>query len=116
MIGGGAGTPTVIYQTAKTNAFDNVTVLPNGQIAVPEITNPDQTLVQAVYPGTPAPTTLTTQVTLVDPILRTKISAAPFPSYARPSSVTVSQGTLFPPYTGIATDFAGAGGLYLISQ
>lgn len=114
--GGSAGAPAIVYQTAKTNLFDNVTLLPGNLIAVPEITNPNQDIVQIVYPGTPRPTGLTNQITLLDPATGTKLGAATFPSYALPSSVTVTQGTLFPKNAAIVTDAIGSGGLYLLQQ
>lgn len=116
MPGGGAGAPVVVYQGAKTNMFDAVTVLPGNLIAVPEITNPDPSVVQIVYPGTPPATTLTTQVTLIDATTGKLLGTAPFPAHARPSSVTVSQGTLFPAGSAVVTDAIGAGGLYLLRQ
>lgn len=114
--GGSAGAPAIVYQTAKTNLFDNVRLLPGNLLAVPEITNPNQDMVQIVYPGTPRPTALTNHVTMINPLTGTKLGAAQFPSYALPSSVIVSQGTLFPPNTGIVTDAIGAGGLYLLQK
>ncbi|MGZ5779865.1 MAG: hypothetical protein ACXWIN_02785 [Burkholderiaceae bacterium] len=113
---GSAGIPVIVYQGPKTDLFDAVTVLPGNLIAVPEITNPDPNLVQMVYPGTPPATTLTTQVTLVDMTSGKALGAAAFPSYARPSSVTVSQGSLFPLGSAVVTDAIGAGGLYLLRQ
>jgi hypothetical protein len=114
--GGSAGAPVVVYQTAKTNMFDNVTFLPGNLIAAPEITTPDQSVVQTVYPGTPAPTSLTNQITLIDASTGKKLGAATFPAGVLPSSVTPAQGTLFPVGSGIVTDAVGAGGLYLIQQ
>jgi hypothetical protein len=116
MPGGGAGAPTVVYQAPKTSMFDNVTLLPGNLIAVSEITNPSPDMVNAIYPGTPPATTLTTQVDLIDPKLRKLLGAAKFPDYARPSSITVSKGSLFPDNTAVVTDAIGAGGLYLISK
>jgi hypothetical protein len=114
--GGSAGAPVVVYQAAKTNLFDNLTLLPGNLIAAPEITTPDQSVVQTVYPGTPAPTSLTNQITLIDANTGKKLGAAQFPSYVLPSSVTVAQGPLFPAGSGVVTDAIGAGGLYLIQQ
>ncbi|MGZ3254533.1 MAG: hypothetical protein ACXU7D_09535 [Burkholderiaceae bacterium] len=116
MTGGSAGAPVVVYQTAKTNLFDNVTLLPGNLIAVSEISNPNTALINAVYPGTPPATTLTTQVSLIDPNLGKFLGAVKFPDYARPSSITVSKGSLFPDNTAVVTDAIGAGGLYLIRQ
>jgi hypothetical protein len=113
--GGGAGAPTVIYQTANTNMFDNVTVVGN-MIAVPEITNPSPVTLQLAYPGTPPATTLTSQITLIDIVSGKKLGAAAFPSYARPSSVILTQGDLFPPASALVTDAIGSGGLYLLQQ
>lgn len=113
---GSAGLPTVVYQTAKTNMFDAVTILPGNRLAVPEITNPDPTIVQAVYPGTPPATTLTTQLTQIDATTGKFIDKAPFPAHARPSSVTISQGTLFPYGSAVVTDAIGSGGLYLVQK
>ncbi|TCS36236.1 hypothetical protein EDC30_10753 [Paucimonas lemoignei] len=113
---GSAGLPTIAYQTAKTNLFDAVTVLPNNMLAVPEITNPNPDLVQTAYPGTPPATTLTTQLTLIDATTGRFVAKAPFPSYVRPSSVTVSQGTMFPYGSAVVTDAIGAGGLYLVQK
>jgi hypothetical protein len=113
---GSAGIPVPVYQAPKTNMFDMVTVLPGNLLAVPEITNPDPNTVQLIYPGTPPATTLTTQITLIDLTSGKSLGAAPFPSYARPSSVTVSQGNLFPLGTAVITDAIGSGGLYLLKQ
>jgi hypothetical protein len=113
---GSAGVPVIVYQAPKTSLFDAVTLLPGNLIAVPEITNPNPDLVQIAYPGTPPAATLTTQITLIDMTSGKAIGAAPFPSYARPSSVTVAQGGLFPVGSAVVTDAIGAGGLYLLRQ
>ncbi len=116
MIGGGAGAPTIVYQADKNSLFDNVTVLPGNVLAVPEITNPNPMMVQVAYPGTPAPTALTTQVTAIDLTSGRKLGAAVFPSHALPSSVTPAKGLLFPAGSAIVTDAIGAGGLYMVRQ
>lgn len=116
LLNGSAGVPTIAYQTAKTNLFDAVTVLPNNKLAVPEITNPNPDFVQMVYPGTPPATALTSQLTLLDTATGRFVDKAPFPSYARPSSITVSQGTMFPYGSAVVTDAIGAGGLYLVQK
>lgn len=116
LLNGSAGMPTVVYRTEKTNMFDAVTILPGNKIAVPEITNPDPTIVQAVYPGTPPATTLTSQLTLIDATTGKFLDKAQFPAHARPSSITVSQGTLFPYGSAVVTDAIGSGGLYLVSK
>jgi len=113
---GSAGMPTVAYQTAKTNLFDAVTVLPNNMLAVPEITNPNPDFVQMVYPGTPPASSLTTQLTLIDAVTGKQVDKAPFPNYARPSSITVAQGTMFPYGSAVVTDAIGSGGLYLVQK
>lgn len=113
---GSAGTPAIVYQTAKTNLFDQVTVLPGNLIAVPEITNPSPESVQIAYPGTPPATTLTTQLILIDATTGRFLDKAPFPSHARPSSITVSQGTMFPYGSAVVTDAIGSGGLYLVQK
>jgi hypothetical protein len=113
---GSAGVPTIAYQAAKTNLFDAVTVLPNNMIAVPEITNPNPDLVQMVYPGTLPATSLTSQLTLIDATTGKFVDKASFPSYARPSSITVSQSTMFPYGSAVVTDAIGAGGLYLVQK
>ena len=116
LLNGSAGMPSIVYQAPKTNMFDAVTVLPGNKLAVPEITNPDPTLVQTVYPGTPPATALTTQLTLIDATTGQFVDKAPFPAHARPSSITVSQGTLFPYGSAVVTDAIGAGGLYLVQK
>ncbi len=116
MIGGGAGAPSIVYQGAKTNIFDAVTILPGNLIAVPEISNPNPAIIDYVYPGTPPATTLTSQVTLIDATSGKYLGAAKFPAYARPSSVTLSKGTLFPLGSAVITDAIGAGGLYQITK
>lgn len=116
LLNGSAGMPTVAYQTAKTNLFDAVTVLPGNKIAVPEITNPDTNFVQSVYPGTPPASTLTTQLTLIDATTGKFLDKAPFPAHVRPSSITVSQGPMFPYGSAIVTDAIGSGGLYLVQK
>lgn len=113
---GSAGLPSIVYQTAKTNLFDQVTVLPGNKLAVPEITNPNPGIVQQVYPGTPPATTLTTQLTLIDAGTGQFLDKAPFPAYARPSSITVSQGGMFPYGSAVVTDAIGSGGLYLVQK
>ncbi len=116
LLNGSAGVPTVAYRTAKTNLFDAVTVLPGNKIAVPEITNPNPNLVQLVYPGTPPATTLTSQLTLIDAVTGQFLDKAQFPGHARPSSITVSQGTMFPYGSAVVTDAIGSGGLYLVQK
>ncbi len=113
---GSAGMPAVVYRTAKTNLFDQVTVLPGNRLAVPEISNPDPSIVQAVYPGTLPATTLTTQLTLIDTVTGRQVDKAPFPAHARPSSITVAQGTMFPYASVVVTDAIGSGGLYLVQK
>ena len=114
--GGGAGTPSVVYEAPKTRLFDALTVLPGGLIAAPEITNPSPELLQAVYPGTLPETGVTTQVSLIDTRRGKLVGSADFPAHARPSHVTVARGWLFPPGTAIVTDAIGAGGLYLLRE
>lgn len=116
LLNGSAGIPAIVYQAPKTNMFDAVTILPGNRLAVPEITNPDPTIVQAVYPGTPPATSLTTQLTQIDATTGKFIDKAPFPAHARPSSVTISQGTLFPYGSAVVTDAIGTGGLYLVQK
>lgn len=113
---GAAGAPGIAYQTAKTNLFDAVTVLPGNKLVVPEITNPNPDLVQMVYPGTPPATTLTNQLTLIDATTGKFVDKASFPPHALPSSITVSQGTMFPYGSAVVTDAIGAGGLYLVQK
>lgn len=115
LTGGIAGIPVPVYQAPKTNLLDAVTVMGN-VITVPEITNPNTAIVQAVYPGTPAATTRTSQVTAIDISTGRFLGAAKFPAHALPSSITASQGSLFPAGSAVVTDAIGAGGLYLIKQ
>lgn len=111
---GTAGMPSKVYEGAKTNMFDNVTLLPGNLLAVPEISNPDPGTIEFVYPGTPPATTVTSQITLVDLFSGKSIGVAKFPAYARPSSITPALGLLFPPGSAIVTDAIGAGGLYTL--